>query len=416
MAVIDVDQSAYSSFEVVSTANDARKGRLTVDGTVMETPNLFPVINFYGGGRESSLFGGSTHRTVKELINGADRVFGVDCSEHFPGSMMSVGSLTDYGISKNLLERYLDTPIKERSAFRGFDGILFTDSGGYKNLTKGGLDGSDFEIELNQKRVFRMQQQLGGDILVNLDVPIQPDDTEAERREKARQTAENAIEFARLAKEEGFNGAKYFTVHGYYYSMIDTYFSVVEEVFGNLRIDELFDGIALGSLVPKKDNKQDLIDAVTGCRQVMAERGLDHLPLHVLGISSSAMPLLAALGVDTFDSSTYIQNAIHGKYATSLMDSVPVDDADFSDCDCPVCRSKQLRKRMRGDPQYRKDKMGPVAVHNLALQQRELEEIRSCIRDGPDSLIDYIENSVGRNPSMRKYAHQVVNKALGGYF
>ena len=140
-----------------------------------------------------------------------------------------------------------------------------------------------------------MQQQLGGDILVNLDLPIQPDDTQQERKAKARKTAENAIEFVRLAESSGFQGAKYFTVHGYYHSIIDTYFNVVEEVFGNLHIEDMFDGIALGSLVPKKDNKKELFKAVSGCREVMAERGLDHLPLHVLGISSSAMPLLEHL-------------------------------------------------------------------------------------------------------------------------
>ncbi len=416
MGLKQEQQPVGSSFTITNTAEKARTGRLEVNGTVMETPNLFPVINFYGGGRESSVFGGSTHRTVKELINGDDRVFEVDCSEYFPGSMMSVGSLTDYGISKNLLDRYLDTPIKERDAFSGFDGIIFADSGGYKNLTQGGLDGSDFEIDLNQKRVFEMQQQLGGDILVNLDIPIQPDDTQEERETKARKTAENAIEFARLAEKAGFQGAKYFTVHGYYYSMIDTYFSVVEDIFGKIQIDDLFDGIALGSLVPKKDNKKELIEAVTGCRQVMSERDLDHLPLHVLGISSSALPLLAALGVDTFDSSTYIQNAINGKYQTSLTSSVPIDDADLSSCDCLVCSSQKLRSWMQGDPQYRKDKMGPVAVHNLALQQRELEKIRNSIREGTDSLIHYIENTVGRDPSIRKYAHQIVHNELGGYF
>lgn len=376
---------------------------------------VFPVINFYGGGRSSSVFGGSTHRTVKELINGAERVDGVDCSKYFNGAMMSVGSLTDYGINRNLLNEYLSVPIKERSEFEGFNGILFCDSGGFKNLMQGGLDGSDFELELTQKRVFKMQQQMGGDINVSLDYPIQPRDSYEERRNKARKTAENAIEFIRLS--ETHPGARYLPVHGYNYSMIDSFFSELEDVFGNLSISELFDGIALGSLVPKKDNKETLIDAVSGCKQAMAERGFGNLPLHVLGISKASIPLLVGLGVDSFDSSSYIQAAINGKYSTSLTDTVHVEDADFSNCDCPVCSSEELRSRMRGSSEYRKDQMGPAAVHNQIIQARELQRIRNAIQsNGTQALIDYIDNTVGRKDRTRQYAHRIVNESLGGYF
>lgn len=404
-----------AEFNVGDTAGDARAGELTINGVSMETPSLFPVINFYGGGRSGSVFGGSTHRTVKELINGDERVAGVDCSDIFKGAMMSVGSLTDYGINRDLLQTYLSSPIKHRAEFQGFEGILFADSGGYKNLTQGALDGSDFEIEMNQARVFEMQQQLGGEIIVNLDIPIEPDDSFEERCRKARLTAENVDEFLELSKD--YPAARYLTVHGYNYSMIDTFMQKVQDVLGGLDISTTFDGIALGSLVPKKDDRETLINAVQGCREVMDERGFNDLPLHVLGISNTAIPLLAAVGADTFDSSSYIQAAINGKYYKSLLNTIRVDDANFQDCSCPVCSSPKLRSRMNGNAQYRKDQMGPAAVHNLYIQMTELKEIRERIQlDGTDGLIDYIENTIGRNSSTRKHAHRVVNESLGGYF
>lgn len=407
--------SSHADFEVTATAGDARTGKLHVGDTTIDTPMVFPVINFYGGGRRSSLFGGSTHRTVKELINGDERVDGTDCSEYFNGAMMSVGSLTDYGINRDLLDEYLSVPIKARDEFHGFNGLLFCDSGGFKNLMQGGLDGSDFEIDLNQKRVFEMQEQMGGDINVCLDYPIQPDDSYDERREKARKTAKNAIEFARLS--ETYPGARYLPVHGYNYSMIDTYFQELETVFGNLDIGEIFDGIALGSLVPKKDNKNVLIESVSGCKQAMAERGLETLPLHVLGISKASIPLLVGLGVDSFDSSSYIQAAINGKYSVSLTETIRVEEADYSKCDCPVCSSEELRNRMRGNTEYRKDQMGPAAVHNHVIQAREVSRIREAIQeDGTQAMIDYIDNTVGRNARTRQYAHRIVNESLGGYF
>ncbi|WP_338727005.1 tRNA-guanine transglycosylase [Haladaptatus sp. DJG-WS-42] len=406
-------RSKYADFSITSTAGEARTGELVVGEKKFETPMLFPVINFYGGGRKGSLFGGSTHRTVKELINGDDCVGGVSCSEYFPGSMLSVGSLTDYGISESLLKTYLEKPISERPEFSGFEGLLFVDSGGFKNLSQGGLDGSDFQMELNQHRVFDMQRQLGGDILVNLDLPITEDDTYEERIEKAKTTAENAVEFARHT--QSYPCAAYLSVHGYDYSMIDTFFEQVESVFGSLDLTEIFDGIALGSLVPKKDNKSTLIEAISGCKQVMAERGFENHPLHVLGISGKSMPLLVGLGVDSFDSSSYIQAAINGKYYTSFLETERVDDVDLTKCDCPVCSSPLLRERMKGNAEYRKDQMGPVAVHNMIIQQKELSRMRKLIQSGPEAFVDYLGNELGRHRSVGRYAHDVVNKSFGGY-
>lgn len=412
---VEKELRQVAEFSIGSTAGEARTGCLRINDIEMKTPNIFPVINFYGGGRSGSVFGGSTHRTVKELINGDERVDGVNCSELFKGAMMSVGSLTDYGINHDLLQTYLSTPIKARHEFRGFKGILFADSGGYKNLTQGELDGSNFEIDMNQARVFEMQQLFGGELIVNLDLPIEPDDSYETRCKKARQTAENVDEFIELSRD--YPAARFLTVHGYNYSMIDTFMTELQDVLGGLDIADTFDGIALGSLVPKKDDRTTLIDAVQGCRQVMRERDFDTLPLHVLGISNAAIPLLAAVGADTFDSSSYIQAAINGKYYESLLNTISIDDANLKNCDCPVCSSPELCSRMKGDAQYRKDQMGPVAVHNLYVQMKEIEKIRQRIsRDGSSGLIDYIDNTIARDDKTRTHAHRVVNESLGGYF
>lgn len=410
-----VNTASTVSFDITETAGKARAGVLSAGTATIETPNLFPVVNFYGGGRAGSMFGGSTHRTIKELMVGADRVDSVDCSDYFDAAMMTVSSLTEYGISRNVLRDYLSEPIKARPVFDKFNGMLFIDSGGFQILQRGGLDGSDFQIDMDQDAVFDMQQKMGGDILVNLDRPISPEDTYEDRVAKARQTGQDALQFADLAADHP--GARYLTVHGYDYSMIDTFVSTMQDEFGDQSIHELFDGIALGGLVPKKDDRDALIDAVLGCKEVMAENGIADLPLHVLGISNGAIPLLAALGVDTFDSSSYLQSAINGKYAASLTKFIKVDDADFDQCDCPVCSSDELVSRMQGNADFRKDMMGPVAVHNYIVQQRAVERIRELIQRGEtEPLIDYIDATIGREDSTRRHAHRVVNESLGGYF
>ena len=410
----DTHLDSYADFEIHATAGDARRGTLSIGDATIETPNLFPVTCFFGGGREEAMFGGGTHRTVKEFMVGHEAIGGGDYSEFFDGAMTSVASLTDFGISENLFNDYLSGPIKERDAFEPFNGTLFIDSGGYKLLDDGTLNGTNFEFELNQKKVYDIQQTLGADIIVNLDHPIESDDSYQERVDKANETAQNAAELLRLSAD--YEAARYLTVHGYNYAMVDTFLNELTNVLGTEIVKTAFDGIALGSLVPKKDNKDLLITAVSECREALDDYGFSDLPFHVLGISNRSIPLLVALGVDTFDSSSYLLGAVNGKYYHSLLEKVPLDDADFSDCSCKVCSDPDLVDQMKGNTQFRKDELGPVAMHNLIIQKQEIRTIRERIeQEGTDALIDYIDSTLGRNQSMRKYAHRVVNEGLGGY-
>lgn len=402
-------------FTVTGTAGDARTGHLTVNDKELSTPHLFPVVNFYCGGISSSLYGGGIFRTIKEfLINHPRVAYGNDFSEYFQGIMTSIASLTDFNISEDRFYDYLSTPIPTRSEFETFDGVLFVDSGGYKILQKGGLHGSNFSLKVEQETAYSLQRAFGGDIVVNLDHPISPDDEFHERCQKAGRTAAYITEFTALS--DASTEARYLTIHGYNKSMIERFFTTVEQ---SLEVDlaRAFDGIALGSLVPKKDDTNALIEAVTAVRDVLTERNLDHLPLHVLGISGRAIPLLVALGVDSFDSSSYLHAAINGQYKTSFFDSVHIDDATFTDCGCPVCQTADLRDAMNGNETYQKDILGPVAVHNLIVQQNELAEMRRQItKHGKDAFVDYLEAAYRDQPDRRKYAYRVIDNRFKSYF
>jgi 7-cyano-7-deazaguanine tRNA-ribosyltransferase len=405
------------NFDITATAGDARTGTLSIDETKIQTPNLFPVLNFYGGGTKNSVYGGGIHRTVKEFMISATRVGGGDYSEFFDGVLTSVSSLTDYNVTRERYEDYIAAPIKQRDIFSPFSGAVFIDSGGYKFLNNDGIDGSNFQVDIDQRTVYEIQRQMGADVIVNLDRPIAPDDTHKQRLEKARETGKNIREFLQMSAD--FDGARYLTLHGYNYSMIDAFLRTVTEYCSAATLRASFDGVALGSLVPKKDDRNALIDAVIDCQKVLSDWGFDDLPLHVLGISSRAIPLLTALGVDSFDSSTYLQTAINGGYFVSLMETKHVSEADFSQCGCPVCSSGHLQKWMgeEGAAPYQKDKLGAVAMHNLIIQKQEMARIRNCIeQNGTDSLIEYIESTVAQDKPTREVAHRVVNHSLGGYF
>ena len=61
--------------------------------------------------------------------------------------------------------------------------------------------------------------------------------------------------------------------------------------------------------------------------------------------------------------------------------------------------------------------MGPIAMHNLIIQKREIVDIRQRIyEDGTDALVEYFEEKFSRDKTMRRFAHDVVNQSLGGYF
>ena len=407
-----------ASFDIVAEAGDARCGQLRVDDQTLETPTLFPVLSFYGGGNEGALFGGGIHRTVKEfLVNHPPVVGEEDYSDLFPGVMTSISSLTDYGIREKKLNWYLDKEIREWSCFNDYEGMIFADSGGYKILKNGGgLEGKDFEKDIDQDKALNMQLDLGPDIVVNLDHPIHPDDEFEERIEKMERTAANAARFAERRDE--VNGACYLTVHGYYEAMLERSFDLIEEELTE-PIPEVFDGIALGSLVPRKDNVEVLVEAVSDCKREMQQRGYDDLPLHVFGISGNAMPLLVAVGADTFDSASYLHQAINGKYCVNLFETVSVDEANFDACECRVCNDDFHQARMQNemDDLYQKDILGSVAAHNLAVQQRELRKFRQLIAQGDkERVAEYLEEAVKDQKGFRKFAYQLINERINPYF
>ena len=200
--------------------------------------------------------------------------------------------------------------------------------------------------------------------------------------------------------------------------MLERSFDLIEDELP-APIPEIFDGIALGSLVPRKDNVEVLVESVSDCKQEMQQRGYEELPLHVLGISGNVMPLLVAVGADSFDSASYLHQAINGKYCVNLFETVPVDDANFDACDCRICNDEFHRARMRDemDDLYQKDILGSVAAHNLAIQQRELRNFRQLIADGDEEEVAaYLEKAVEDQKGFRKFVYQLINERITPYF
>lgn len=438
-------------FEVESRTGAARSGEIEINGRTVKTPYLFPGISLYGGATKNAVFGGGLHRTLKEFMIGEyDRPEqDIHYRDIFSGVMASFSQFADFTLSEKYYNQLTEEKIRDHPTFNFYDGLIFIDSGGYKfyrkvmksddwgfkDLVNGDIyiDGSnDYKLEVTQERVFKAQMDMGADMVVNLDIPIQPGDTEKDKKE--RYTTDNAAELVELSEKWNYEGALYLTVHGYDVKTIKEFLQRTLEKLSVDQIDEAFDGIALGSLVPIKDNREKLITTISACKEAMEEYDISHLPLHVLGISSKSIPLLVALGADTFDSTTYFQQARStrdqyvdcdnfgkyrdlGYYKDEKSNNYFSSNSDLlKECDCKACSDPNIQDDILGPTTYRKDRDGAVAIHNLIHQQQEVEEIRNRIaRPEEEPLISYILGEFD-TASGKKYAHRAINTGIKSHF
>ena len=102
----------------------------------------------------------------------------------------------------------------------------------------------------------------------------------------------------------------------------------------------------------------------------------DDVPIHVYGAGDPCeLPLMAALGADVFDSSSYVHFARHGSYMTpygALPDAARLLAGEYR-CACPTCR------RVAG-PQEVFDDVTLLAAHNLWTICETVARIRERLR------------------------------------
>jgi tRNA-guanine family transglycosylase len=130
------------------------------------------------------------------------------------------------------------------------------------------------------------------------------------------------------------------------------------------------------------------------------------MPLHVFGISSSLMPILAYLGVDSFDSASFLYAALNGRYFLDDFRRIHIDNVDFKECNCAICKDERYIKKMKNAKIRVKDRVSPIAIHNLIKHHTELEKIRTLIREDISevwtSILDRSKNNKRLNKAITK--------------
>jgi len=398
-----------SPFAVEHSTTYGRRATIETARGTIETPALYPVMNFIAGTTTDS--GGIWKYTRNQIMEHG-------CA---PAVMMQAMGFLDYDLSADALEWWRDGP----SLHEKFDRLnrpLFIDSGGFKLMNsatfgdppdKGGSK-NPWEIYTNPESILDLQTDYGADIIATLDYPIPPGLKEDEKMERMERSIDSAVRCLELLEDYDNPPAVYIAIHGHNYEDINWYVGRFLERAGEF--DEAFEGFAIGSLVPiASSRKVDiLVDIIQGAKHAIPNGRADEIALHTFGVTGKLVPLLALLGVDSFDSASYQRTAQYKKFIhPETWEKIEARNlpAGWS-CDCIVCRhldTDLMQKVLYSDTSYEKiegyyksEFYADIAHHNYEVYQKEIGRIHKAISD--DRLLQHVLN-VARD-------HQLVKAGL----
>lgn len=345
-------------FDLLTTDGAARRGRLTFDRGVVETPAFMPV---------------GTYGTVKAMT---------------PEELRDCGAQIVLGNTFHLMLRPGTGVIRAHGDLHDFmhwSGPILTDSGGFQVFSLGQLrkiseQGVTFQSPIDGSRVFlgpeesmAVQRALGSDIVMIFDecTPYPADE------QQARTSMELSLRWARRSKEaHGDNPAALFGI-------------VQGGMYEHLRAASLaglcdigFDGYAIGGLSvgePKEEMRRVL--ASLGPR-LPADR-----PHYLMGVGTPEDIVEAVCrGVDMFDCVMPTRNARNGHLFTQFgvvrirnaahqYDSGPLDPQ----CGCYTCRhySRAYLRHLHQANEILGARLN--TIHNLYYYQQLMADLRRAI-------------------------------------
>jgi len=239
-----------------------------------------------------------------------------------------------------------------------WDRPLFIDSGGFASLMEGSsiIDfGETYGIETADGSITRADEVLSiqeakAEIGATLDFIVTPsmDTSEADFRQAI--TIRNAHWALRQRQRRDL----------FLYASVQAWDrQSTERIMHDLAGHE-FDGFALGGMIPRLSKPGQILEIVETIRQVDSVR-----PLHVFGVGvPSLMRRLFDAGVSSTDSSTYVRQAISGRYLdpeSGKFKSIDEILKPGDQCDCAVCRSFHQEYLALEGPLNRM----ALALHNL---------------------------------------------------
>ncbi len=345
-------------FEVRDKDLGGRIGRLYTPHGVLETPALLPVVDL------------------------ARQEVGIE----------EIKSLGFNAIITNayLIWRRWRSEAEEKGihSLLGFDGIVMTDSGAYQLMRYGSVD-------ITPREVVEFQKRIGSDIAVILDVPT----GSADSRERAKWTVEETLRRARDAIPLIEGDERLWTLPVQGGRFIDLVELSAREAS---RLARWYRVYALGSptVLLERYSYSDIVEMIAAAR---AHLPLSH-PLHLFGAGHPMIiPFAVALGVDMFDSASYILYARDNRYMTPS-GTLRLEDIDYFPCSCPIC-TKYTPRELLEMPRHERVRL--LALHNLYVLRQELNRVKLAIREG--RLWELLVEKAHAHPSLKR-ALQVLTR------
>jgi 7-cyano-7-deazaguanine tRNA-ribosyltransferase len=342
-------------FEVRDKDLAGRVGRLKLRSGTLETPAFFPVVHPFKQDEDLPL------TRVRELGFGQVITNAYIIMRTLGGRPARVGELL------------------------GFDGIVMTDSGAYQLLVYG-LE----RIQIDPIELASYEEVLEPDIAVIVDIPTPDTATREEAEFSASETLRRAYLTLDIVRRSSGRIAWVLPVQGGVH--LDVLRSSAE------RSRELLDYYAIyavGSPV-KALEKYELWRVVDMVFTVRSTVPLDK-PLHLFGGGHPLIiPIAVALGVDFFDSASYVLYARDGRYMTPY-GTLRLEQMSYFPCDCPVCRRYEPADLLE---MPRSERVRLLAEHNLSTIGRTVREVKEAIREG--RLWELLERFSRYHPSARE--------------
>ncbi len=305
-------------FQLLSTDGHARRGRLTFERGIVETPIFMPV---------------GTYGAVKSLT---------------PEDLLGVGAQIILGNTFHLMLRPTTKVIQAHGDLHDFmhwQKPILTDSGGFQVFSLGALrkikeEGVTFKSPINGSKIFmspessmQVQRELGSDIVMIFDECTPYPATVQEAADSMRLS----LRWAQRSKDaHGDNSSALFGIvqGGMYEHLRD------ESIAGLLDIG--FDGYAIGGL-SVGEPKEEMMATLDGIHQKMP---VDK-PRYLMGVGTPEDLVEAVCrGIDMFDCVMPTRNARNGHLFTTFgvvkirnaqyeFDTKPIDE----NCACYTCQN-----------------------------------------------------------------------------
>lgn len=348
-------------FELITTDNNARRGRLTFERGTVETPAFMPV---------------GTYGTVKAMT---------------PEELQGIGAEIILGNTFHLMLRPGTDVIEAHGDLHNFmhwQGPILTDSGGFQVFSLGKMrkiteEGVTFASPVNGSKVFMgpeesmaVQRALGSDIVMIFDECTPYPATEQE----ARESMALSLRWAKRSKAaHGDNPNALFGIvqGGMYENLRDVSLKGLTEIG--------FDGYAIGGL-SVGEPKEDMV------------RVLDHLgprmptdkPRYLMGVGKPEDIVEAVRrGIDMFDCVMPTRNARNGhlfthegvikiRNAAHQHDTRPLDEH----CGCYTCQnySRAYLRHLDKANEILGSRLN--TIHNLHYYQDVMRGLREAIAAG----------------------------------